>query len=81
MATCKAGFYGDDEKSACLECNALVYENTCVSTCPDGYYSNDKTCEKCKSPCKTCEGLDKCGSCETGYLNANKVCSPTCPSG
>lgn len=44
--------------------------NTCVATCPDGYFGNKLTgkCEACAAPCTKCEmKANRCTACTSGY--------------
>ncbi|EAR95046.2 TNFR/NGFR cysteine-rich region family protein (macronuclear) [Tetrahymena thermophila SB210] len=77
--------------NSCLSCSGTLYldstANTCVSTCPNGYYANSQgnICSNCNSSCTTCSGPadNNCLSCSGKlYFNsALKNCVSTCPSG
>ena len=68
--------------SQCLSCisNKYLYNYTCVSTCPDGYFTGVSQCEVCISPCKLCTSETACLSCDEGYWNGSH-CTNECPSG
>jgi hypothetical protein len=72
--------------SFCLICSSgkSLYNNTCLSVCPTGYYSLSGQCLACVSPCATCSGTGStCLSCVSNYFsdigtnssNCVKVCS------
>jgi proprotein convertase subtilisin/kexin type 5 len=47
----------------------LLYDNTCVASCPDGLFANLITgkCQKCSPNCISCAINGTCTTCETGY--------------
>ncbi|XP_030000063.1 proprotein convertase subtilisin/kexin type 5-like [Sphaeramia orbicularis] len=59
----------------CLKCREDYYylrqKAQCLQSCPAGYYPNsqEKTCHKCHSSCKTCDGMGalSCLTCYEGY--------------
>ena len=70
----------------CISCDPnseynVLYENQCLSTCPDGTFHNGITCQECSSNCSTCSSPEKCLSCPDEYNLYDDVCYPTCPSG
>ena len=82
------------ESNQCTKCNLDRFlqvppgPSTCLSICPDGYYSNptNNYCVLCDSSCKTCSGLgaNNCLTClRTQYLlknNENFSCVTDCPN-
>lgn len=47
---------------------------------PRGFYAKDGICERCSSPCRTCEGnATNCHSCEGDFVLGHGVCLKTCP--
>ena len=75
-----------NQTTFCLSCSStFLYNNTCVTTCPDGFYGDGyNACVSCALSCLTCSGgtaLD-CTSCglDNGtqmYLSGG-ACSSTC---
>lgn len=65
LACSKGGIYGC---STCPNGKFKTAVNSCVSTCPDGYYPNVNVCTQCNAACKTCSasGTSSCLSCPTG---------------
>lgn len=57
--------------------------NTCVATCPSGFYGNVSTltCTGCVSPCATCTSASSCLSCVVGSNLFQNTCSSTCQDG
>ena len=53
-----------------------------MSSCPDGYYQNitARECSQCLAECSTCEDVDSCTSCVSGYLYSGE-CVNSCPYG
>ncbi|EAS00213.3 transmembrane protein, putative (macronuclear) [Tetrahymena thermophila SB210] len=65
----------------CTGMNNLTNQNTCVITCPDGFYGDSNICKSCNlTNCKTCITSDSnCTSCNNSlYLNDN-TCVASCP--
>lgn len=72
--------------SECQKCLSpyLLYNSSCVSTCPSGYYSSEGICKNCMSSiynCLNCININKCISCNTGYFLFEDKCINSCPSG
>ena len=71
----------------CLTCASplALFENECISTCPDGYYNNTdtQTCDECDPSCLTCQSpgtSTSCLTCADGfYLSVDSCLS--CPIG
>lgn len=57
--------------------------NTCVATCPDGYFGNSSTmtCDSCDLLCKTCKNLTHCYECVDTYGWNDYNCYDICPIG
>ncbi len=73
--------------SYCTSCpsSLLLYRinNTCVSTCPFGYYgSSFFTCEQCSVTlhCGSCSNEFQCLTCSSGYYFYQNLCLQNCPS-
>lgn len=60
-----------------------MYNNSCVSSCPSGFFQNSTICYACVSPCLTCTSATLCLSCIIDYYNNNFTCvnASSCPSG
>lgn len=77
----------------CTSCNLTsnnthLLNNTCLSICPDFYYSNITTsdCLLCNSlniGCTNCSSSTTCNSCDTGFLyfGVNSSCLNSTPTG
>jgi proprotein convertase subtilisin/kexin type 5 len=53
----------------CTCVSGIVYNQKCVSTCPDGTVNVQNKCEICTSNCATCENtVNSCTSCLAGYI-------------
>ena len=67
-----------DNDQKCISCinGYVLQEGNCKKKCSDGYYQNEKKCEKCDDSCKTCrERFNKCTDCIEGkYLNIDNTC-------
>uniref|UniRef100_A0A8C1EK54 Proprotein convertase subtilisin/kexin type 5b n=1 Tax=Cyprinus carpio carpio TaxID=630221 RepID=A0A8C1EK54_CYPCA len=72
-------------KEQCLSCNPkhLLLNQTCVSTCPDGYYVDEdkQECVQCHVNCASCHGHHSkdCTTCKPGLLLLGHSCFTTCP--
>ena len=63
--------------------NYYLFNNTCISTCPNQYYGNVTSliCVSCISPCYTCSNNTFCLSCSINFLyNGTCVNSGNCPT-
>ena len=51
----------------------------CVTSCPDGYFHDEKNCTECNAACKTCNssGSEGCLECKLTY---NNTCIAECPA-
>jgi proprotein convertase subtilisin/kexin type 5 len=91
-STCPAS-----NRSHCLSCYTTVvtpmvymFNNTCVSVCPSGYYIDTatETCLPCNTPCLSClNSPDNCTACNSTsdykYLNKTSTaatCVSECPA-
>ena len=79
--------------STCSECTvngtnkAYFYNNTCLKTCPNGYYADEgsgsgpNVCLSCTSPCTKCKmNTSTCLACISGLVLFNNTCLATCPT-
>ena len=89
-STCYSCYQKD--KNNCLTCfpldekpeNAYLYEEECISQCPEGTYAELQSggyykCKNCYANCKTCSGYGdrnnmKCDSCNENNIIYNKNC-------
>ncbi len=62
--------------------NPLLYNNTCVSTCPTGTISQSGVCVSCYPNCASCSGASstQCLTCTSPYLLSDGACVLECPS-
>lgn len=52
----------------CVCTFGVLHENSCVTSCPEGYYPWNKVCTECQYPCKACVGSgNSCTKCIDGY--------------
>lgn len=75
----------------CIECDDNTYMllrngQTCVETCPEGFYESAelgfKDCRQCSVECRDCHGTYlNCISCHDGTYLFQGRCFSTCPSG
>lgn len=71
----------------CLSCVSgwFLFGSTCLQSCPNGYYSNNKTslCSYCQYPCANCiANASRCLSCSLGFLILSQnQCGMNCPLG
>uniref|UniRef100_A0A8B9S5G3 Growth factor receptor domain-containing protein n=1 Tax=Apteryx owenii TaxID=8824 RepID=A0A8B9S5G3_APTOW len=67
--TCKSGYYLNE------------VTNSCVTSCPDGFYL-DKKCEACHRSCATCVGYsyENCTACKNNFQLSHGQCVEDCPS-
>ena len=59
-----------------------LYQNTCLSECPAGFFINGTFCDSCVSPCINCKAKNTCLKCDSnlGYILYNDKCVTSCPS-
>ena len=57
--------------TVCTACNPstpLLYNSSCLSQCPSGYYNTSATCLKCSYPCLNCSGSPtNCTACLNNF--------------
>ncbi|KAL4506596.1 hypothetical protein ABPG72_000167 [Tetrahymena utriculariae] len=81
---CASTFYLNQLQNECTsQCSTgfFAYNNTCVQTCPNGYYGNkdSNTCQQCDPSCLTCSDKSTCTSCP--YYRSklgNGLCGDQC---
>ena len=70
----------------CIDCLSNYYyfplKNTCLLTCPDGFYKNASFCSSCDISCLTCFGSqsDQCFTCASNFFLFGSNCLSICPS-
>ena len=79
--TCSQNY--TESNSNCDSCkneNMNFFDGNCISSCPDGYYSLEKSPSNDKKQCKTCH--DKCETCNSGpiYNDLNSLTNMNCIS-
>lgn len=67
----------------CVSCNNLfpfLYIGTCITKCPNSYYSAKGICESCDPACISCSGPLKtnCLQCLNGNFLENGICVTKC---
>uniref|UniRef100_A0A3B1ITX6 Proprotein convertase subtilisin/kexin type 6 n=2 Tax=Astyanax mexicanus TaxID=7994 RepID=A0A3B1ITX6_ASTMX len=69
----------------CRSCRRGLYfytvENSCIETCPTGYFPDEgqRQCVKCHENCKKClRDSDRCTACNEGFSLAGMTCVPQC---
>jgi len=73
--------------SNCTSCDGasefpLRLNNTCKTSCPDGYVQLELSCEACTAPCLTCAiSQNTCNSCVSQHLLYFSECYDECPEG
>ncbi|KAL4449624.1 hypothetical protein ABPG74_007447 [Tetrahymena malaccensis] len=69
----------------CQQCasNFVLYQDTCMSSCPDGSYKDSNNiCQSCQQNCSQCDSSIICKQCKDGfYLYQNQQCLANCPDG
>ncbi|KAL4510600.1 hypothetical protein ABPG72_004754 [Tetrahymena utriculariae] len=64
--------------------NLFIFQNSCISQCPDGYYqSGNKECQPCSSQgCAKCSKINQCSQCKlsSDFLKNNQECTQLCPA-
>ncbi|XP_024861243.1 proprotein convertase subtilisin/kexin type 5 [Kryptolebias marmoratus] len=73
-------------KDHCLSCSEhhFLLNNTCVETCPVGYYVEGKgegVCQFCYFSCESCVGRhsEQCVTCRPEFFKHGSSCVKTCP--
>lgn len=67
--------------SSCLDClnsTYILYYGECLTSCPDGSYSNQSTCYSCPPTCLTCKYSQvnnsvRCSSCNSGLYMSTQL--------
>lgn len=79
--------YNIDDNICEEECNGVLHEDECLSSCPNGYFANNEDiCIECNSNCETCSNNeDHCLTCDassiTPYFNdITSTCISDCRS-
>ena len=68
--------------TTCATCSGALslYNATCISQCPDGYYPLNNICYLCNTNCSTCSSATVCLTCITSFYLYSNTCLPKCPS-
>ncbi|EAR98211.2 surface protein with EGF domain and furin-like repeat protein, putative (macronuclear) [Tetrahymena thermophila SB210] len=73
------------DPTKCQQCvsNYVLYQDTCLSSCPDGNYKDQNNiCQTCLQNCSQCDSNVTCKKCKNNfYLYQNNQCMATCPDG
>jgi proprotein convertase subtilisin/kexin type 5 len=78
---CKSCLPGSTEKCKTCPSGEFLYKETCVTMCPDGFYSEYLECKECSSTCKKCNNSHTCSECREGLVLINGLCVSDCPEG
>jgi len=64
----------------CTSCDAtFLQNNTCVTSCPTGFFNISSVCSSCSSNCQTCTSSTVCTNCSSNYvLSPTNTCGTTC---
>ena len=67
--------------SNCTSClnNLTLFNYSCSTGCPDGYYNFNNQCNPCNINCSTCSSASVCLTCVFGLYMYNGNCLSTCP--
>lgn len=66
--------------STCIS-PSYFFNQTCVSSCPDSYYSNEyRNCLKCSEGCEVCNELSNCLQCSHSFYTKGTYCASSCGS-
>lgn len=57
-----------------------LFNNDCVSDCPDAYYPLNNECQPCSTGCDVCTSISACSDCSFGYYLYQQECLTDCPS-
>ena len=76
------GGMSDGNRDVCLSCRSgeYLFNSTCYSTCPDGFYFSSNTCATCPSVCLSCSSGSSCLSCVSSLHFLSGQCLSACPS-
>lgn len=56
-----------------------LYNNSCVSLCPDAYFSFNAVCLQCAVGCISCTSLARCVECNATLYSLDNTCVAICP--
>ena len=76
--TCNGGLANN-----CLSCipGSLLYQGSCVASCPNGSYQNSSnSCSNCSPECSICASLSSCSGCTSNYYLSGTQCLSCNPS-
>lgn len=59
----------------------FLQNNKCVSSCDDGFFSEDKQCVPCLHTCSQCVTRNNCTVCVNGLELQNGQCIGACEDG
>lgn len=71
-------------QSNCTKCKngSFLYNNKCNQECLNGYVGVSNVCQRCESPCSSCEETqNKCTSCIENYFLEGNTCTDKCQKG
>ena len=55
--------------SFCLSCQSgILHQGSCLTACPEGYYTNLSSCKMCPHQCLTCSNATACLTCNSSDL-------------
>ncbi|KAL4495502.1 hypothetical protein ABPG72_020243 [Tetrahymena utriculariae] len=73
------------DPTKCQQCiqDYFLYQNKCLTQCPDGSYKDSNNiCQPCSQNCFQCDSNATCKKCRDGfYLYEQKQCLASCPDG
>ncbi|EAR89029.2 transmembrane protein, putative (macronuclear) [Tetrahymena thermophila SB210] len=81
---CQNGYLLNESGFCTISCQdkQFKYNNSCVSSCPTGYYSDqNQFCQKCGDYCVFCHSNDTCLQCEENRYFQDGVCKEACSDG
>ena len=71
--------------TVCTSCTSpseapIQLDNSCVASCPSGYFLKDQRCFKCHGNCASCWGYqdEQCTACNTNFYFENGGCVSQC---
>ncbi|KAM9742841.1 proprotein convertase subtilisin/kexin type 5b isoform 1-T1 [Menidia menidia] len=72
-----------ESPSHCLSCEKplLLWDHSCKSKCPKGYYGNNTECHQCSDHCSKCNKDGLCQMCSEYYFLHDDKCVDDCPAG
>ena len=72
------------DASSCYYCMVPYYllGGSCLTSCPDGYYTQGRECHPCNSTCSQCNlTAQNCTNCKPAFYLFEHKCIPSCPAG